>query len=167
MGLSLPFLAPAGRCCCRLLSCSCSWIRGNLCGGSWDLGSSDAAGLRLAALGRGGGGTPATRPAGEVVEGGSSVGPASTPQPGGVRRAKVSSEEVCLDLLEPVKGEVLPAYEEKNRGLGNMEYGSAWRENGRVWVTLRVGGYEPGMSCPRCGHVADRHARLRHTQPRS
>lgn len=113
-------------------------MRGDLCGGGWDLGSSDAAALRLAALGRGGGGAPATRPAGEAVEGGSAVGPASTPQPGGVRRAKVPSEGVCLGLLEPHKGEILPAYEEKNRGLGDLEYGSAWRENGRVWVTLGV-----------------------------
>lgn len=56
------FLAPASRCCRRLRRRSSSRTRGTACGGGRDLGSSDAARLRLAALGRGGGGAPASRP---------------------------------------------------------------------------------------------------------
>lgn len=82
---------------------------------------------------------PPARLAGEAVGGGSAVGPAPAPQSGGVRRAKVPSEEVCLGLLEPEKGRLSPHAERRTRGLGDLEHGSAWRDNGKVWVTW---GYE-------------------------
>lgn len=64
-GTQSTFLAPARRCCRRLGRRSSYRTRGAACGGGRDLGSSDAALLRLAALGRGGGGPQqAARPPG-------------------------------------------------------------------------------------------------------
>lgn len=92
-----------------------------MCGSGRDLGSSDAARLRLAALGRGGGGAPATRPLAGPGRRLGAVPPLALPPP---RRRAVSGElglrweGARLGLLEPEKREAFLAHGEESSGTG-------------------------------------------------
>lgn len=166
-GTQSTFLAPARRCCRRLRRLrrrSSSRTRGTACGGGWDLGSSDAACLRLAALGRGGGGAPATRPPAGPGRRLGAVPPLALPPPcrravsGGLRLLAVQG----CGWARPSRrrGGLPPHAERRSRGLGDPVHGSAWGGNGGVWVTLGVGG------SPRRGHVAGRRSKLGQLQRR-
>lgn len=160
-GTQSTFMAPPGRCCRRLRWCSYSLIRGAVCGGGRDLGSSDAARLRLAALGRGGGGSPATRPLGWAGPGGGwgrfHHWPCPRPTAGRCQGTKTLSAGVCLRLPSLRRWRL--SREGRTQGLGHLEHSSAWTKNRRVWVTLGVRGR------PRLGQDAGRRARLGHAKP--
>lgn len=162
-GAQSTFLAPARRCCRRLRRRSSSRTLGAPCGGSRDLGSSDAAPRRLAALGRGGGGAPATRPPAGPGRRLGAVPPLALPPP--CRRA-VSGAPEPLAALGCVRlgrrgGGLPPHAERRSRGLGGPALGPARGGNGGVSVTLGV------RVRPRRGHVADRRTDVRSWGTRS
>ena len=134
-------MAPAGRCSRRLRCCSYSLMRGAVCGGGWDLGSSDAARLRLAALGRGGGGAPAIRPLGWPGRWLGAVPPLALP-PSGSRalsgELKLQVKGFAWGCWSRRRWRLFRHAERITQRLRDLEHGLAWRENGRVWVILGV-----------------------------
>lgn len=148
-GTQSTFLAPARRCCRRRSS---SRTRGAACGGGRDLGSSDAALLRLAALGRGGGGAPATRPPAGPGRRLGAVPPLALPP--SCSRAVSGAPRLlavrgCGWAGRSRRRGGLPRHaERRSRGLGDPAHGSAWGGNGRVWVTLGV--ERASQTRPRC-----------------